>query len=518
LGVDAEQRPLVMASGGWPDGRFIALLGTRLPIVQAPMANAGGVELAVGAIEGGAVGSLPCAMLTPEEVRTQATEVRARARGPLNLNFFCHVVPEPTDDSAWRALLEPFYRRYPVSSGTGDALRRPFDESMCAVVEEVRPELVSFHFGLPPRALLARVRATGAKLIGNATTVEEARWLAANGVDAIIAQGWEAGGHAGRFLGGRPDEQMGLFALLPQIVDATALPVIAAGGVADGRGIAAALTLGAAAVQIGTAYLHGPESLVSPAHRAALASDAAERTTFTNLFSGGRARGLWTAPMEELGPLRLEAPPFPLAAVALAPLAKAAAARGESGFRPMWSGQAARLGKALPAAELTARLGHEALARLSGSRDPPGLLLNIDVPDLEAGIAFYTSALGLVLSRRLGADFVELSGAVAPIYLLKKDGGTAIGPAGADVRRYGRHWSPIHPDFAVDDLDSAIARAVAAGAVQEGETCEAAYGRLAMFGDPFGHGFCLIEFNEKGYGAIRSGSAPRPAVIPDART
>jgi predicted enzyme related to lactoylglutathione lyase len=132
----------------------------------------------------------------------------------------------------------------------------------------------------------------------------------------------------------------------------------------------------------------------------------------------------------------------------------------------------------------------------------PGLLLNIDVPDLEAGIAFYTSALGLALSRRLGRDFVELSGSSAPIYLLKKESGTAIGPAGGDVRRYSRHWSPIHPDFVVDDLDSAIARALGAGAVQEGETCDAAYGRLAMFADPFGHGFCLIEFNEEAYDAI----------------
>ena len=235
---------------------------------------------------------------------------------------------------------------------------------MCEAVEAVRPELVSFHFGLPEEPLLDRVRAAGAKVIANATTVAEARWLAERGVDAIIAQGWEAGGHAGRFLGGRPEEQMGLFALLPQIADAVALPVIAAGGIADGRGIAAALMLGAAAVQIGTAYLHCPESLIAPAHRAALASEAAEHSVFTNLFSGGLARGLWTAPMEELGPVRAEAPPFPLATAALVPLARAAAERGEAGFRPMWAGQAARLGRPLPARELTERLARDALARL----------------------------------------------------------------------------------------------------------------------------------------------------------
>ena len=132
----------------------------------------------------------------------------------------------------------------------------------------------------------------------------------------------------------------------------------------------------------------------------------------------------------------------------------------------------------------------------------PGLLLNIDVPDVEAGIAFYTAALGLKAGRRFDADFVELTGADAPIYLLGKDAGTSIGPAGGDVRRYERHWSPIHPDFVVDDMDEAIARAVAAGAVQEGETRYAPYGRLAMFADPFGHGFCLIQFNERGYDAL----------------
>lgn len=354
-------------SGVWPDRRFEALLRSRLPVVQAPMAGAGGVDLAVAAIEGGAVGSLPCGMLGAAEVKAQAAELRSRASGPLNLNFFCHVMPDGVGDGAWRALLAPFYDRLGVAQQVADGpLRRPFDEKMCEAVEEVRPELVSFHFGLPPAPLLERVRAAGATLIANATTLQEAAWLKERGVDAIVAQGWEAGGHAGRFLGGRPDEQMGLFALLPQMADATGLPVIAAGGIGDGRGVAAALTLGAAAVQLGTAYLHCPESHATPHHRRALAGEAAEHSLFTNLFSGGLARGLWTAPMEELGPVRAEAPPYPLAAAALQPLANAAAQRGEPGLRPMWAGQAARLGKALPARELTEMLGRDALARLTG--------------------------------------------------------------------------------------------------------------------------------------------------------
>jgi nitronate monooxygenase len=300
-------------------------------------------------------------------VREQVGEVRNRCAGPLNLNFFCHRLPEAADLGAWRELLRPFYAEYGLAPSEAEApVRRPFDEAMCAVVEEVRPELVSFHFGLPDAALLQRAKASGARILATATTISEARVLAGRGVDAIIAQGWEAGGHAGRFLGAPAEEQMGLFALLPQIVDATGLPVVAAGGIADARGVAAALMLGAAAVQIGTAYLRSPESLIGSAHRGALETELAERTAFTNLFSGGLARGLPTRLSEALGPVRPEAPPFPLANAALAPLARAAAERGETGFVPMWAGQAARLAPALPARALTERLAREALALLRG--------------------------------------------------------------------------------------------------------------------------------------------------------
>ena len=308
-------------------------------------------------MRGGAVGSLPCALLTPDGVRTQVAEVRAAADGPLNLNYFCHEMPEDVDDAAWRALLRPFYEAAGVApDAKGGVVRRPFDAAHCAAVEDVRPELVSFHFGLPDEDLLKRVRQTGAKVIGNATTVAEARALAARGVDAMVAQGWEAGGHAGRFLRDPPDEQMGLIALLPQIVDAVTVPVVAAGGIGDARGIAAAFLLGASAVQLGTAFLHCPESLIGPEHRAGLTSETAEQTGFTNLYSGGLARGLPTMLTEALGPIREEAPPFPLASLALAPL----------GLRPHWAGQAARLGRAEGAQALTERLGREALALLSG--------------------------------------------------------------------------------------------------------------------------------------------------------
>lgn len=348
---------------GWPDRRFADLVGTEHPIVQAPMAGAGGVELCVGAIEGGALGSLPCGMLSADQVRQQVAEVRAQTNGPFALNFFCHEMPTDADDNAWRTLLRPYYEEYGVEPGNGDAMRLPFDTEMAAAVEELKPAVVSFHFGLPAEPLLARVKATGAVVIGNATTVDEARWLEQRGVDAIIAQGFEAGGHTGRFLDSDPAEAIGLFALVPLIVNAVSVPVIAAGGIGDGRGIAAALTLGANGVQLGTAYLHTPEAKISSVHRERLSEGG---TVFTNLLSGGLARGLKGRLIDDLGPVRSEAPPYPLASAALAPIRAAAERQGEYGFGPLWAGQAAALGEALPAAELTRKLAADALAMLGG--------------------------------------------------------------------------------------------------------------------------------------------------------
>jgi nitronate monooxygenase len=272
-------------------------------------------------------------------------------------------MPEQVDDSAWRKLLQPYYDEFGVESGNGGAPRLPFDAEVCAVVEATRPEIVSFHFGLPDPELLDRVKGTGAVVVGNATTVEEACWLEERGVDAIIAQGFEAGGHAGRFLGGDPAEALGLFALVPQIADAVSVPVIAAGGIGDGRGIAAALILGASAVQLGTAYLHTPETPISDSHRKRLKEGP---TIFTNMMTGGLARGLHGRLVDELGPVRSEAPPYPLASAALASIRAAAEKEGEYGFGPMWAGQAAPLGQSLPAAELTRKLAADALAILGG--------------------------------------------------------------------------------------------------------------------------------------------------------
>jgi len=235
---------------------------------------------------------------------------------------------------------------------------------LCEVVLEVRPKVVSFHFGLPAPPLLDRVKREGFVIFSSATTVQEARWLAQRGVDAVIAQGFEAGGHRGMFLTDNVAAQVGTLALVPQIVDAVDVPVIAAGGMSDARGIAAAFALGAAAVQMGTAFLHCPEAKISKPHRAALQSAEADGTALTNLMTGRPARGVFNRVMRELGPINAVAPEFPLAAGALAPLRQKAEAVGSGDFSPLWSGQAAALGRALPAGELTRKLAAEALERM----------------------------------------------------------------------------------------------------------------------------------------------------------
>jgi len=339
---------------------FLAMTGARLPIVQAPMANFAGTELAIAAIGAGGVGSLPCAVLDADAVVAQASTVRAAASGPLNLNFFCHRMGPPPDETVWRAALAPFYTEEGVAPPTGaPPLRRPFDAMMADAVGIVRPEIVSFHFGLPDEDLLDRVKATGALVFGCATNVAEARYLVERGCDAVIAQGFEAGGHAGHFLmGHRP---VGLIALVPQIVDAVHVPVIAAGGIADARGVRAATALGAAAVQVGTAYLRTPEARPSAVQRREMEAATADDSAFTNLFSGGLARGLRNRLMDAIGPVSDAAPPFPYSSAALAPLRSHAEREGRGDYSPLWAGQGVALGQAEPAAALTDRLGNAAL-------------------------------------------------------------------------------------------------------------------------------------------------------------
>lgn len=347
---------------GWRDRRFLDLVGTEHPIIQAPMANVAGVDLCVAAARAGALGSLPCGMITADRAREQVAEVRQKVAAHINLNFFCFDMPEPIDDTKWRDLLRPYYQKFDIPEPSAAALRQAFNEVQCELVEEVKPEVVSFHFGLPDEALLDRVRSTGAVIIGCATTPAEAFFLEECGVDAIIAQGWEAGGHTGRFLGGDPREALGLFALLPQVVETVAVPVIAAGGIAGGRGVAAALTLGASAVQIGTAYLSCPETYLADGQKEMMHKRA---TVMTNLYSGGLARAVRGRLVDDLGPVRGEAPPYPLAGAVSLPLFRAALEKGDFEFMPTLAGQNASASYEIPAEELTRQIAADALAILS---------------------------------------------------------------------------------------------------------------------------------------------------------
>lgn len=335
-------------------------LGIELPLIQAPMAGVQGSALAIAVSNAGGLGSLPCAMLASEAMRAELTKIRAQTTRPYNVNFFCHhpPSPDPTREALWRQSLAHYYREFDIDpalipAGPG---RRPFDAAAAELLAEFRPPVVSFHFGLPEETLLARVRSWGAKVMSSATTVEEACWLQARGVDVIIAQGLEAGGHRGLFLSDDLSTQVGTFALLPQIVRAVRLPVVAAGGIADAAGVRAALALGAAGVQVGTAYLLCPEATTSAVHRAALQSEAARHTTLTNLYTGRPARGMLTRLMREQGPLSPLAPAFPLATAALAPLRAKAEASGSADFSPLWAGQNTTGCRAVPAAQLTREL------------------------------------------------------------------------------------------------------------------------------------------------------------------
>ena len=340
--------------------KITELLGIELPVIQAPMAGAQLSAMAVAVSNAGGLGSLGCATLGIDAMHNEIAAIAAQTSRPYNVNFFCHVPPspDPQRETAWRNRLMRFYDKFGIDpsripAGPG---RAPFTAEAADVLEEFRPAVVSFHFGLPPAPLLARVKAMGAKVLASATTVDEALWLEARGVDAIIAQGIEAGGHRGIFLTDDLSTQVGTFALLPQIAHAVKVPVIAAGGIADAKGVAAAMSLGAAGVQIGTSYLLCPESIISAVHRAALKSTAARHTALTNIFTGRPARGIMNQVMRELGPINDAAPEFPLATTAITPLRTLAEAQGTGDFSPLWSGQNASGCREIPAARLTREL------------------------------------------------------------------------------------------------------------------------------------------------------------------
>jgi nitronate monooxygenase len=329
-------------------------------LIQAPMAGVQGSRLAIAVSNAGGLGSLPCAMLDLAALRRELTALREGTPHPFNVNFFCHTPPAPdaAREADWRAALAPYFAEFGIDPGTiaPGAGRTPFNEATAELLAEFKPAVVSFHFGLPEPELLARVKAWGATVLSTATTLDEALWLQAHGADAVIAQGLEAGGHRGMFLTDDLNTQVGSLALTRQLVRTLHLPVIAAGGIADAEGVAAALALGAAAAQVGTAYMLCPEADTSAVHREALTRDAAPVTALTHLFTGRPARGILNRLMRELGPLNPAAPAFPLATAALAPLRKAAEAQGRADFSPLWAGQNTAGCRPIPAAELTREL------------------------------------------------------------------------------------------------------------------------------------------------------------------
>ena len=355
----------------WPDRRLTDLLDIKHPIIQAPMAGPSTPELAAAVSNAGGLGSLAFAMLTAEQAASEVARLRVLTNKGFNVNFFCHQspIPDAAVEVGWRSMLAPYYRELGLdpSAPSPAASRMPFDSAMCDLVLSAGPKVVSFHFGLPEATLLERVKAVGITVLSSATTVAEARWLEAHGADAIIAQGYEAGGHRGMFLSTDVATQAGTMALVPQIVDAVRVPVIAAGGIGDARGIVAALALGAAGVQLGTAYLHCPEAKVSALHRAALGQASDDATALTNVFTGRPARGIVNRAIRELGPISDRAPQFPLPAASIGPLRTASEARDLDDFTPLWSGQSAGLGRRMSASELTTRLAHQTQEKLRGA-------------------------------------------------------------------------------------------------------------------------------------------------------
>jgi nitronate monooxygenase len=332
------------------------LLGIDLPVVQAPMAGVQGSALAIAVSNAGGLGSLPCAMLTPDALRSEMVALTTGTSRPFNVNFFCHIEPkeDAEREARWRSALAPYYEELGIDPNTTVPLPggTAFSSDHADVLEEFRPPVVSFQFGLPAPELIARVKGWGSRIFSSATTVDEAVWLEAHGVDVVVAQGLEAGGHRGMFLTDDLTTQIGTFALVPQIARAVRVPVVAAGGIADSKGVAAAMALGAAAVQVGTAYLLCPECVTHPMHRAALKSDAARHTALTNVFTGRPARAIMNRIMREVGPISKIAPAFPLAAAAVLPLRAA----GSIDFLPMWAGQNASGCQEVPAGQLTQAL------------------------------------------------------------------------------------------------------------------------------------------------------------------
>lgn len=337
---------------------FFGDIAARFPLIQAPMAGAQDEVLAIAVAQAGGIGSIPCATLTPKEVHKAARQFQGAAPGPLSLNFFCHKAPEPDPyrEARWQQELNKYYVDLSITpSAPGNTHPRAFSAEMVDVVCDIKPQVVSFHFGLPKAEYLERIRSTNAKVIATATTVAEAAFLQNNGCDAVIAQGQEAGGHQGVFLPSKIEDRQSTSDLVKRIVNAVGIPVIAAGDIADQGAIKAMMAAGASGVQIGTRFLKSPESKISPIHRAILEGEEDRATTITNVFTGRPARSLVNKLVRELGPMNANVPAYPLAISALQPLR--AATKGREDFVSLWAGENWKTGEPKPAGEIVKELG-----------------------------------------------------------------------------------------------------------------------------------------------------------------
>jgi nitronate monooxygenase len=349
----------------WPRTDFLDLLGIAHPIVQAPMSGFTTPALAAAVCNAGGLGSIGCATMPPAAIREQAAAVRQATNRPFNLNFFVHAPPAVAPEAAARvrAGLAPWFAEFGLGTVPDpSAPFPPFDQERLDLVLELRPRVVSFHFGLPPSAAIRRIKEAGCLVFSSATTVGEARSLAAGGADVVIAQGFEAGGHRGSFSASPGTGMVGTMALVPQIVDAVPLPVIAAGGISDGRGIAAAFALGASGVQLGTSFLGCPEAAVPPLYRSQLRSAGDEMTEVTRAFTGRPARAIRNRFVAEMADA--EALAFPLQASLVGPLWQVPDEAARAQLTPFWAGQAVALIRELPAGRLVERLAAEAQALL----------------------------------------------------------------------------------------------------------------------------------------------------------
>jgi nitronate monooxygenase len=341
--------------------KLLKLLDVELPIIQAPMAGATTPELVAAVSNAGGLGCHGTATISVEQMIADAEKIRSMTNRSYMLSFFCHTDPGDTSaqEKAWAEKLSPYYREFGVTQAppTGTA-RHPFDEKYCDAVIKLAPKIAHFHFGMPKPALVKRLKDAGIVVLATGTTVAECKHVVEEGAEAVCAQGFEAGGHRGVFIAGDRaiDTQVGTMALVPQVVDAVKVPVLAAGGIADARGVAAAFALGASAAWVGTAYLLTPEAKISALHRAALKSATDDSSVLTTLFTGRPARGIVNRYIREMGPMNPQAPSFPNAANALMPLRAAAEKAGTGDFSPLWSGQAGPLARETSAAQLTKEL------------------------------------------------------------------------------------------------------------------------------------------------------------------